>query len=84
MNTASLIDKSRDGQALTREELVYTLSLAPHSPESLSLMAEAARVSREVSDGRAEVHSQLALNLAPCPGNCMFCPCCWHTRPCDP
>jgi biotin synthase len=73
MNIHALIDKSRDGHCLSREELVCALSLPPHSPESLALMAEAARVSREVSDGKAEVHAQLALNLAPCPGNCMFC-----------
>ncbi|MFO7877141.1 MAG: hypothetical protein R6U55_11240, partial [Desulfovermiculus sp.] len=23
--------------------------------------------------GKAEVHAQLGLNLAPCPGNCLFC-----------
>ena len=36
-------------------------------------MAEANRLSKELTRNKAEVHAQLALNLAPCPGNCSFC-----------
>jgi biotin synthase len=68
-----LIKKSRAGDALSREELFYLLSLAPDSAESYRVMAEATRVSKELSDGKAEVHAQFAINLAPCACNCLFC-----------
>jgi biotin synthase len=68
-----LIKKSRAGDVLSREELVYLLSRAPDSAESYLLMAEATRVSKELSGGKAEVHAQFAVNLAPCACNCLFC-----------
>ena len=58
---------------LSKKELVYLLSLAPDSAETYVVMAEATRVSKELSDGKAEVHAQFAINLAPCPCNCLFC-----------
>jgi biotin synthase len=68
-----LIKKSRAGDVLSREELVYLLSLAPDSVETYLVMAEATRVSKELSGGKAEVHAQFAINLAPCACNCLFC-----------
>jgi len=68
-----LIRKTQDGEALSRAELVYLLSLAPDCRESYLVMAEANRISKELTKNQAEVHAQLALNLAPCPGNCGFC-----------
>ncbi|RJP65285.1 MAG: radical SAM protein [Candidatus Abyssobacteria bacterium SURF_17] len=68
-----LIEKSRDGEPLLREELIFLLSMRPDSPESYLVMAEANRISKQLTDNKAEVHAQLALNLAPCPGNCTFC-----------
>jgi len=68
-----LIKKSRAGDVLSREELVYLLSLAPDSAETYIVMAEANRISKELSGGKAEVHAQFAINLAPCTCNCLFC-----------
>lgn len=36
-------------------------------------MAEVNCLSKELTRNQAEVHAQLALNHAPCPGNCGFC-----------
>ncbi|MFO7570487.1 MAG: hypothetical protein R6W75_11875 [Smithellaceae bacterium] len=36
-------------------------------------MAEARRLAGELSNGQAEIHAQFALNLAPCPRQCLFC-----------
>jgi biotin synthase len=36
-------------------------------------MAEASRISKELTVNQAEIHAQFALNLAPCPRNCAFC-----------
>ena len=73
MHTEELIRKSRSGDLLSGEELVYLLGLAPDSVENYMVMAEATRLSKELSDGKAEVHAQFAINLAPCPCNCLFC-----------
>lgn len=68
-----IIKQSRDQIPFSHEQLVYMLELMPDSPESYRLMAEAKRISREITGDRMEVHAQFALNLAPCPKNCMYC-----------
>jgi biotin synthase len=68
-----LINKSRAGHVLSREELVYLLGLAPDSAETYMVMAEATRVSKALSGGKAEIHAQFAINLAPCICDCLFC-----------
>jgi biotin synthase len=73
MTIGDLLQKSQDGEQLSRQELIGLLSLSPDSPESYLVMAEANRISKIVTGNRAEVHAQLALNLAPCPCNCLFC-----------
>lgn len=73
MNFQDLIRKSQNQQPFSRTELVYLLSLLPDSSESYLAMAEANRISKELTGGRAEVHAQLALNVGPCLCNCLFC-----------
>jgi biotin synthase len=73
LNVYDLIGKTQGGEPLTREELIYLLLLAPDSSESYLVMAEANRISKELTGNQAEIHAQLALNLAPCPCNCDFC-----------
>lgn len=73
MNTGDILKKSYNGESLSRAELVHLLSVPPESADSYMIMAEANRISREVSDGQAEIHAQFAINLATCPCNCLFC-----------
>lgn len=73
MDIDYLLEKSRDGASFPSAELAHMLAYPPDSPEAYRLMAEANRISKELTDNRAEVHAQLALNLAPCPCNCAFC-----------
>jgi len=73
MTVQDILKKSRDNELLSHDELVFLLGLPSDSQEAFAVMAESNRRSKEVSDGKAEVHAQLALNLAPCPGNCIFC-----------
>jgi biotin synthase len=73
MNVHDLVRKSREGEVLSFEELVFLLSLPPYSSESSMVMAEASALSRHLSGGKAEVHAQLAVNLAPCSCECLFC-----------
>ena len=73
MDIQNVLGKSRNGQKLSREELIYMLSLEPDSAESCLVMAEANQVSKGFTGNKAEVHALFALNLAPCPCNCAFC-----------
>jgi biotin synthase len=73
MNIHDLIKKCRDGVQPERQELIDLLTLRPDSPETYLVMAEANRISKELTGNRAEVHAQMALNLAPCPADCKFC-----------
>jgi biotin synthase len=73
MELSGIIQKSRDAEPLSLKELTGLLEFPPDSPESYQVMAEARRISEELSKDRAEVHAQFALNLAPCPKNCKFC-----------
>jgi biotin synthase len=73
MNIRDLMRKSQDDEQLSRTELIQLLSLPPDSVDSYLVMAEANRLSKVLTENKAEVHAQLALNLAPCPCNCLFC-----------
>lgn len=73
MRTGELLKKTQAGEVLTFQELVFLLGLEPDSPETYMVMAEATRLSKELSGGKAEVHSQFAINLAPCACECLFC-----------
>ncbi|MDM8542501.1 radical SAM protein [Desulfococcaceae bacterium HSG9] len=73
MNFEDILKKSRMGEILSNKELIYLLSLPPDSYENYKVMAEANQFSKKLSDGKAEVHAQFAINLAPCPCKCLFC-----------
>jgi biotin synthase len=73
MSVDDSLRKSRNGETLSRDELIHLLSLPPDSPESYRVMAESNRISKELTNNRAEVHGQLALNLGPCSCDCTFC-----------
>jgi biotin synthase len=68
-----IIEKSQNAEHLEKEELVSLLEYNESSKEAYLIMAEANRLSKELSSNKAEVHAQLALNLGPCRGDCMFC-----------
>lgn len=73
MRIDDLIDKSLHDERLSHVEAVSLLSLAPTSPDAYRLFAAARHLSAQLCHNRAEVHAQFAVNLAPCPKNCMFC-----------
>jgi biotin synthase len=73
MEINDILQKSRDAEPFDKDELIEMLSLPPNSTESYLLMAEANRISKELTENKAEVHAQFSLNLAPCACNCSFC-----------
>jgi biotin synthase len=68
-----LLGRVEKGESLKRNELIQMLSYQPDSRESFEIMAEANRISKGLTGGKAEVHAQLALNVGPCACNCKFC-----------
>ena len=68
-----LIQKSKNNEPLTRDELVRLLSCPPDSEVSYRIMAAARQISMALTQNKAEIHGQFALNLAPCRCNCKFC-----------
>ncbi len=73
MNLDDLIRKSSEADPLSAEELSFFLSFPPDSPEAVRTMAHAGKISRSLVGGKAEIHGQLALDLAPCACDCQFC-----------
>lgn len=73
MEVKDLLRKSLEDEPFSKSELVQLLSYPEDSPENYQVMAEANRLSKELTQNQAEVHAQLALNLAPCLCNCQFC-----------
>jgi len=68
-----IVSKVFDGHSLTKDEIVYLLSIN-HKPSGVGFIMNAANVvNRIASKGKAEVHAQIGLNLSPCPKSCSFC-----------
>lgn len=68
-----ILSRVADGGQASREDILLLLSCPPESPESFLLMAEARRLSTKACAGKPEIHAQFALNIAPCPMNCLYC-----------
>jgi len=68
-----MISKVLDGNLLTREEIVFLLQIPLHSPEAGFVITFADTINRTASNGKAEVHAQIGVNLSACPKNCSFC-----------
>lgn len=73
MMVQDAIAKAQAQERFSQEELEALLALPPTSPESYELMAAGSELSRRLQQNEAEIHGQLALNLAPCPEECQFC-----------
>jgi biotin synthase len=68
-----IIKKSTDGILLTKEEITTLFKVPIFSEESAIVLAASRKKSEKASNGLAEVHAQVGLNIAPCPKNCAFC-----------
>lgn len=73
MNIDDLIKKSFQADPLSAEELTFFLSHPPGSPTAIQTMAQTREISGNLVTGKAEIHGQLALDLAPCACECKFC-----------
>ena len=60
MEVDDFIQKSRNAEPFSKEELIHMLSFPSDSPESYVLMAEANRISKQLTDNKAEIHAQFS------------------------
>jgi biotin synthase len=68
-----MVNKVFDGHFITREEIVSLLKMDPHSLDGGFVISAANAITRTASQGKAEIHAQIGMNLSPCPNNCSFC-----------
>lgn len=68
-----IVLKTQDGGVLTPDDIQQLLRVEPHSADAGYVMGCADKMNRAASNGKAEVHAQIGLNLSPCPRNCTFC-----------
>ncbi len=73
MHDMTWLQKTLRGEQLSRSEIIRLLALPAASAEVYAAMAEANRISRELTNNKAEIHAQFAVNLAPCNCGCLFC-----------
>jgi biotin synthase len=71
--TKDMIGSVFDDRSLQKDEILYLLEIDLFSVEAGFIMAAANILNREASEGKAEVHAQIGLNLSPCPNHCAFC-----------
>lgn len=69
----NMIGRVLDGYLLKKDEILHLLGIDLFSIEAGFIMAAANILNRKASQGKAEVHAQIGLNLSPCPNNCAFC-----------
>jgi biotin synthase len=68
-----IIQKSLNGEKLSEKEIRALFKIPVFSKEAMLFLWAARKKSTQVSNGIAEVHAQIGLNIAPCPQNCLFC-----------
>ena len=68
-----IVRKALNGAVLNQEEITRLFRIPLFSSESAMILAAAREKSERASNGLAEVHAQVGLNVAPCPNNCLFC-----------
>ncbi|MCK5219399.1 radical SAM protein [bacterium] len=69
----ALITKAQSGLILDASEIAELFKITLFSEESALIQVAARKIAEQVCQGRAEVHAQIGLNIAPCPNNCKFC-----------
>lgn len=72
MVTQSLEKALRDAP-LTEEELAELFDVPLFTDASGLIIAAGRRKAEQATDGLAEVHAQVGVNISPCPKDCRFC-----------
>ncbi|HTY47196.1 MAG TPA: hypothetical protein VMB46_05980 [Methanomassiliicoccales archaeon] len=68
-----ILEKSKNGTALSKEECKYLLGFNEYSPESTMARAVANDYTRRRLKNAGVIIGQIGVDIAPCPGGCKFC-----------
>ncbi len=68
-----IVKKSLEGGVLNPDEIAQLFSVPLFSSKSAMIISATREKSERASNGLAEIHAQVGINVAPCPNNCMFC-----------
>lgn len=68
-----IIEKALLGNRLVAEEVALLFEVPLFSYDSALIQSAARQLCEKASDGFAEVHAQVGLDIARCPRNCRFC-----------
>jgi len=69
----NVIDKALSGDILNAEEIALLFEVPLFTYQSALIQSAARHMCEEASNGLAEVHAQVGLDIARCPRNCRFC-----------
>lgn len=68
-----LVEKGLLGKGLEDDEMEFLYGVDPNSADSYYIRWAGNELSKQATDGKAEIHAQIGLNGTPCPKNCQFC-----------
>lgn len=68
-----IVGKALDGNDLSAAETATLFKIEDLSEEAFFLQHAGRAFSAQLVDGKAEIHGQTGINIAPCPQNCQFC-----------
>jgi biotin synthase len=67
------VDKALKGELLNQGEIKLLFEVPLKSEEASYIQYASRKKSESLSQGKAEIHGQLGINIGPCPKNCQFC-----------
>jgi len=68
-----VVEKALSGDTLNQEETVLLFRVPLFSYDSALIQTAARQMCEEASNGLAEIHAQVGLDIVSCPRNCRFC-----------
>ncbi|MEW6003554.1 MAG: radical SAM protein [Nitrospirota bacterium] len=68
-----VVEKALSGKTLKAEEIALLFEVPLFSCDSALIQSAARQMCEKASDGLAEIHAQVGLDVARCPRNCKFC-----------
>ena len=69
----TIVDRSIEGQAPSREEILALMKLEVGSAEAAYVRWAADVLGRRASSNTGQIYAQIGLDATPCPENCAFC-----------
>ncbi|MDR2109545.1 MAG: hypothetical protein LBP28_08850 [Coriobacteriales bacterium] len=68
-----IVEKGLEGKGLPDADVRVLYAVDPASKEAYYINWAGNQLSKQSSNGKAEIHAQIGLNGTPCPKNCQFC-----------